>query len=127
VHGACAFVIFRGIDPWHAEIHMPSTPSVSLAAHPAASPERLVVKPREARQLLAMGNTYLYELIGAGELDSFLDGRSRKITVESIRRYIVRRLASTDNSVSTKAQLRSRGPRKAARLELSAAQEGADG
>jgi hypothetical protein len=42
--------------------------------------------------LLNCGNTRLYELIGAGELDSFLDGRSRKITVESIHRYIQRRL-----------------------------------
>jgi excisionase family DNA binding protein len=92
---------------------MPSTPSASPAAHPAASPEPLVVKPREARQLLAVGNTYLYELIGAGELDSFLDGRSRKITVESIRRYITRRLAPTDNGVSTNARPHRRGrPRK---------------
>jgi len=43
--------------------------------------------------MLNCGNTRLYELIGAGELDSFLDGRSRKITVESIQRYIERQLA----------------------------------
>jgi hypothetical protein len=54
----------------------------------------LVVKPREARCMLACGNTRLYELLAAKELDSFLDGRSRKITVESIRRYIARRLAT---------------------------------
>jgi excisionase family DNA binding protein len=53
-----------------------------------------VVKPRDARQLLAVGNTYLYELIAAGELDSFRDGRARKITLDSIRRYIARRLAA---------------------------------
>jgi hypothetical protein len=53
----------------------------------------LVVKPREARSMLACGNTRLYELLAAKELDSFLDGRSRKITVDSIRRYIARRLA----------------------------------
>jgi hypothetical protein len=43
--------------------------------------------------MLNCGNTRLYELIGAGELDSFLDGCSRKITVESIHRYIQRQLA----------------------------------
>jgi uncharacterized membrane-anchored protein len=53
----------------------------------------LIVKPREARRMLACGNTRLYELLAADELESFLDGRSRKITVESIRRYIARRLA----------------------------------
>ena len=44
--------------------------------------ERLVVSPRRARHMLDCGNTRLYELLAAGELDSFLDGRSRKITVE---------------------------------------------
>jgi hypothetical protein len=34
-------------------------------------------------------------LIAAGELDSFLDGRSRKITVESIYRYVRQRLEET--------------------------------
>jgi hypothetical protein len=54
----------------------------------------LVVSPRRARHLLDVGNTRLYELLAANELDSFLDGRSRKITVESIHRYISRRLTA---------------------------------
>jgi len=54
----------------------------------------LVVRPKGARRMLNCGQTRLYELIAAGELDSFLDGRSRKITVESIFRYIRRRLES---------------------------------
>ena len=45
--------------------------------------------------MLNCGNTRLYELLSAGELDSFLDGRSRKITVESIRRYVARHLEGT--------------------------------
>src|SRR5260370_19512520 len=64
--------------------------------HPDPDMEPLVVKPREARRLLACGNTRLYELLAARELESFLDGRSRKITVDSIRRYITRRLPSSD-------------------------------
>ena len=56
--------------------------------------ERLVVSPKRARYLLDVGNTRLYELLAANELDSFLDGRSRKITVESIRRYVSRRLST---------------------------------
>jgi hypothetical protein len=78
----------------------------------------LVVKPKVAWRLLACSNTRGYELLAAGELESFLDGRSRKITVESIRRYITRRLASPDNSVSTNAQPRRRGrPRKSSVAE----------
>jgi hypothetical protein len=54
---------------------------------------RLVVSPRRARYMLDIGNTRLYELLNRNELDSFLDGRNRKITVESIHRLIERRLA----------------------------------
>ena len=56
--------------------------------------ERLLVRPRRACHLLDCGPTRLCELIGDGELESFLDGASRKITVESIRRYIANRLAA---------------------------------
>ena len=52
----------------------------------------LVVKPKLAWKMLQCSNTRGYELINAGELDSYLDGRSRKITVESIERYIAQRL-----------------------------------
>jgi hypothetical protein len=34
----------------------------------------------------------LYELLGGGELESFTLGKSRKMTVASIRAYIDRRL-----------------------------------
>ena len=56
-------------------------------------PEPLVVRPRVAWRLLDCGNAYGYRLIAAGELESYRDGRARKITVESIHRYIKRRLA----------------------------------
>jgi hypothetical protein len=42
--------------------------------------QRLVVSPRRAMRMLDCGRTRLYELIAQGELDSYLDGRSRKIT-----------------------------------------------
>src|SRR5262252_5962179 len=88
--------------PRSAEIAMPSTSAALPAARPTESPEPYVVKPREACRLLACGTTRLYELIGAGEIDSFLDGRSRKIAVESIRRYIARRFPA--NAASTEPQ-----------------------
>jgi hypothetical protein len=58
--------------------------------------ERLLVRPRRACYLLDCGITRLYELLDQGELESFLDGRSRKITVESIRCYVAKRLAGAD-------------------------------
>ena len=57
----------------------------------------LVVKPKIAWKMLACSNTRGYELLNAGELESFLDGRSRKITVDSIHRYIARRLRPLEN------------------------------
>lgn len=52
--------------------------------------EPLVVSPRRARILLDIGNTKLYELIDAGELESFKDGKARKITMASIKQRINR-------------------------------------
>jgi hypothetical protein len=57
--------------------------------------EPLVVSPRRARRMLDCGNTRLYELLAARELESFKDGKSRKITVASIKRLIARRLEAS--------------------------------
>ncbi len=68
----------------------------SVPRHPAIVDdhlEPLVVRPRVAWRLLGCGNAYGYRLIAAGELESYRDGRARKIVVESIRRYVKRRLA----------------------------------
>jgi len=54
----------------------------------------LVVKPKVAWKTLACSNTRGYELLAAGELESYKEGRSRKITVASIRALVARRLAS---------------------------------
>jgi len=39
--------------------------------------EPLVVSPRQACKLLSVGNTRLYQLIAAGELETYRDGRMR--------------------------------------------------
>jgi len=96
-----------------------------MPIHPATQSDMgpLVVKPRTACRMLDCGNTRLYQLLGTGELDSYLDGRSRKITVESIRRYIAQRLASTQGAT---AQSQSpRGKRGRPRKLPSAVMEGA--
>jgi len=53
----------------------------------------LVVKPKVAWKMLACSNTQGYELLAAGELESYKEGRSRKITVASIKALVARRLA----------------------------------
>jgi hypothetical protein len=76
----------------------------------------VVVKPKIAWKMLACSNTRGYELLAAGELISFLDGRSRKIIVESIHRYIARKVSAAGAigaATEASAQHRRRGrPRK---------------
>jgi hypothetical protein len=77
-------------------------------------PEPLLVRPRTAWLMLGCGNTHGYELLNGGELESFLDGKARKITVESIHRYIARKLGTAHATGGPiKATPRRRGrPRK---------------
>jgi excisionase family DNA binding protein len=42
---------------------------------------------------LMVSRATLYALINAGDLESYTQGRSRRITVESINAYVKRRLA----------------------------------
>jgi excisionase family DNA binding protein len=77
--------------------------------------EPLAVSPRVAWHLLGCGNTHGYALLDAGELESFRDGRSRRITMRSIKDYIARRIAAnaTTSGATTDVQPRRRGrPRK---------------
>ena len=74
--------------------------------------EPLLVSPHDAWRMLGCGNTRGYELINTGELVSFKDGRSRKITVELIHQYIARKIAAAGaNGAETEApaQRRRRG------------------
>jgi hypothetical protein len=73
---------------------MSTTSLTDSSAGSTSGTEPLVVKPKLAWVMLCCGNTRGYELLAAGELDSYLDGRSRKITVDSIHEYIARRLAA---------------------------------
>jgi hypothetical protein len=56
----------------------------------------VVVAPSQACVLLNMGMTRCYELMNSGALESFKDGKSRKITVRSIEAYVQRRLEGID-------------------------------
>ena len=81
---------------------MPPVDSTSIA-----SIEPLAVKPRVAWRMISCGHSRGYELLRAGELESFLDGASRKIIVESIKAYVARRRAANDG------KFRARGRRQA--------------
>jgi hypothetical protein len=74
---------------------------MSISGDGLSDDERLVVCPRRARYMLDCGNTRLYELLKNKELDSYLDGRSRKIIVASIHRHIARRLEVEKMAVAT--------------------------
>jgi hypothetical protein len=51
--------------------------------------------------MLDCGITRMYALLAADELQSYLDGRSRKIIVRSIHAYVERRLAATGTKVNS--------------------------
>ena len=81
----------------------------------------LLVKPKAAWRMLGCGNTHGYKLLAAGEIESFCDGRARKITVASIHRYIARRLAESTGPRSKRGRGR---PRKIdAQIKPTASQE----
>lgn len=57
--------------------------------------------------MLSCGLTRLSELIKAGDLVSFKDGKSRKITVQSIYDYINRAIHSDDPNDKDEYSIRS--------------------
>jgi excisionase family DNA binding protein len=54
----------------------------------------LVVGMSSAAQLLDCGDDRLYQLIKSRQLDSYLDGNRRKITVSSIEAYINKQIGT---------------------------------
>jgi excisionase family DNA binding protein len=70
-----------------------SEPPGSNGKAPVERIEPIVVRPKQACVLLGCGLTYLFNLLNAGELESYRDGRSRLITVASIKARIAQKLA----------------------------------
>jgi hypothetical protein len=54
----------------------------------------LVASPNQTMTHIGVGRAKLYELINAGELESYTEGSSRKILWPSIHAYVKRRLAA---------------------------------
>jgi predicted DNA-binding transcriptional regulator AlpA len=53
-----------------------------------------VATPNETMNFIGVGRAKLYELINANELESYVEGSSRKILWPSIHAYVKRRLAA---------------------------------
>jgi excisionase family DNA binding protein len=51
------------------------------------------VPPKQAWKKLGCSNAKGYELLAAGEIDSYTIGRVRRITLQSIERYVARHLS----------------------------------
>jgi predicted DNA-binding transcriptional regulator AlpA len=62
---------------------------ITLATNPV---QPLVATPNQAMIALGIGRAKLYEKINAGELESYVDGGSRKILWDSIHAFIRRGL-----------------------------------
>ena len=64
--------------------HQPDSPS---------SPAPLLLTVQQAAEMLGIGRSTLYELLGAGELQSVKLGGSRRIPFSAVREYVERLLA----------------------------------
>jgi excisionase family DNA binding protein len=73
--------------------------SEPVAPYADALGDRLAVSPKDACRVLDVGLTKLYELLNDGELESYLEGRRRKITTASIRAR-VRRLVEANQAAA---------------------------
>ena len=51
---------------------------------------RLLYKPEEAADALAVSRTRIYELIRGGQLESVKSGRNRRIPAEALDEYVAR-------------------------------------
>lgn len=72
----------------------------NMSTTPAALP---VTSPNEAMKTLLVSRETLYRLINTGELESYTEGRARRITNRSIAAYQERRLAAEAERRNQKA------------------------
>ena len=71
----------------------PRKPRKTKPAAPSAASnlKPLVTDVPGACQSLGCGHDQIYDLMHAGEIDSYLDGRARRIIVASLEAYVARR------------------------------------
>lgn len=71
---------------------------------------RLVGSVDDVCFILDGGRDEVYELIRSGEIDSFLDGRRRKIVLASVEAYVARRLKASKQKSFERARYPARRP-----------------
>jgi len=54
----------------------------------------IVASPKQVMDRLQISRTTLYALLDRGELESYTEGKSRRITLQSIDAYVKRRLTA---------------------------------
>lgn len=54
--------------------------------------EPIAIPPKDAFAAIGVGVTKGYELLNAGELESFTVGRARRVTTASIKAFVARQL-----------------------------------
>ncbi|MCZ4341367.1 helix-turn-helix domain-containing protein [Sphingomonadaceae bacterium G21617-S1] len=59
-------------------------------ARMAGVAERLTVRVPEAAEMLSIGRSTLYQLIGSGDIATIKAGRTTLVPVESIRNFIIK-------------------------------------
>ena len=100
---------------------MPAPTPLPHATLPAPSAQTsvtpLAVPPSAAGHMLSLSLSEVYERMRDGELESYQDGRARRITMKSIHAYMARRLADSANGWQqiTPQPPRSRGQASKAR------------
>jgi excisionase family DNA binding protein len=62
---------------------------------------RLLLRPNEAAELLAVGRSKLYELIAAGEVPSMKIGKSLRVPAAALERWVAERAASAGEDDGT--------------------------
>jgi len=69
---------------------MPEQPPDTEALLPKALPARVLLTVEEAAERLHIGKTKTYALIKAGEIESVLIGRLRRIHIDAVNAYAAR-------------------------------------
>jgi excisionase family DNA binding protein len=64
--------------------------SSDLASGSPIPRQRVVLTVEQAAQALGIGRTFMYELVGSGEVESVLIGRLRRVPADALADYVAR-------------------------------------
>ena len=82
----------------------------ALIVNPNESQRAIAIPPKEVGEQLRYGMTRIYKMIRDGELQSFIDGGSRRVLTSSVDAYVERRLAASKGPPRENPSKRRGGP-----------------